>query len=252
MKLNKSIRNIINFLFFISFIFANDPLAVVTKSSGSVNYKKFDTKNIKKPKMGMSIYNDDFFQTDKDGFVSFLYLDDATLIMMHKNSELYMRGKVDSKAITKRVNVGTGSVRFDVKKQKDEEFTVVTPTSVASVKGTDFFLNTDALGDNFYGFEGVVEVLNKESNTIINLTKNTKVTSLTDGTINIVVMSQEDFNLIQQIEESSGLNIDEGIIPEGDSEVEETDTGDEEIKEIRIKVQTLSGDEKEIIIRYTE
>jgi len=65
-------------------------------------------------------------------------------------------------------------------------------------------------------------------------------------------MSQEDFNLIQQIEESSGLNIDEGIIPEGDSDIEESDTGDEEIKEIRIKVQTLSGDEKEIIIRYTE
>ena len=59
-----------------------------------------------------------FFQTDKDGFVSFLYLDDGTLIMMHKNSELYMRGKIDSRAITKRVNVGTGSVRFDVKKQK--------------------------------------------------------------------------------------------------------------------------------------
>ena len=33
---------------------------------------------------------------------------------------------------------------------------------------------------------------------------------------------------------------------------EEQDTSGEEVKEIRITVQTLSGDEKEIIIRYTE
>ena len=77
--------------------------------------------------------------------------------------------------------------------------------------------------------------------------------SLTDGTINIEPLSQEDLNLIQDIESSSGEGMNDEIIPEGSGEMnEEQDTSGEEVKEIRITVQTLSGDEKEIIIRYTE
>ena len=57
--------------------------------------------------------------------------------------------------------------------QTEEEFTIITPTSVASVKGTKFILSTDTDGtDEFYGFEGTVEVLNKESNKIIKLSRN--------------------------------------------------------------------------------
>ncbi len=66
-------------LFLFGFVFSNDPLAVVTKSKGDVDYKKFDTSVFESSKRGMSIFNTDFFQTGSDGYFAFLYLDDGTL-----------------------------------------------------------------------------------------------------------------------------------------------------------------------------
>ena len=80
--------------------------------------------------------------------------------------------------------MSNGLLKLDVSKQNNDEFKVITPTSVASVKGTSFILESNTDGDKFYGFEGMVEVLNKESNKIIKLSKNLKVTSLPDGNIN--------------------------------------------------------------------
>ena len=239
-------------LFLVSnFIFMNSPLAVITQKKGEVLYKKYNLEKIDKNiNMGMSIFNNDFFQTGDDGSFTFLYLDDGTMLKVYKNSELYIRGKVDNNAIKKRLNVGNGSIRFDVKKQKDEEFTVVTPSSVASVKGTDFFLNSDGIKDQFFGFEGTVEIINKESNSMIRLTKNTKITSLSDGSIEIVAMTQDDLNLIQEIQSSMIFDENspnqESIIPNESNDL------NQEIKEIRIKVINDVGEEKEIIIRYTE
>ena len=256
--MNKFCLNII-ILFLFGFSFSNDPLAVVTKSKGEVDYKKFDTSVFESSKRGMSIFNTDFFQTGSDGYFAFLYLDDGTLIRVHKNSELFIEGKIDNNAIKKRVNVDNGAVRFDVKDQKGEEFTVITPTSVASVKGTDFFLNTDGIEDKFYGFEGMVEILNKESNSIVNLSRNTKITSLPDGTINIEPITSADLNLIQEIQSSSGEEIEIPIEPGNDNQniddIDGTGINDEEndeIKEMRITVQTSTGEQKEIIIRYTD
>ena len=70
MKLNSSFKNIINLFLFLSIVFSNDPLAVITKSSGKVDYKKFDSDKIRNPNMGMSIFNDDLFQTSEILFVA--------------------------------------------------------------------------------------------------------------------------------------------------------------------------------------
>ena len=76
------------------------------------------------------------------------------VIKIHKNSELYVRGKAEDNVINKRLNISNGVIKLDVSKQKENEFTVVTPTSVASVKGTSFMLETNVdSGDKFYGFE---------------------------------------------------------------------------------------------------
>ena len=83
--------------------------------------------------------------------------------------------------INKTINVDDGFILFDIKKQNSKEFKVVTPTSVASVKGTIFILDITDQGDVFYGFEGIVEVLNIESQEVSSLTKSKKVTSLPDS-----------------------------------------------------------------------
>ena len=170
---------------FISFLINKETLAIVTKSTGDVKYKSYLSDEFSNElKMGSQLFNNDFIITDSDGFVKFSYLDDGTTIKIHHDSELYVRGQVNKKSISKRINMSNGLLKLDVSKQNDDEFMVITPTSVASVKGTSFILKSNEDGDSFFGYEGTVEIRNKESNQIVKLSKNLKVISNNDGSIN--------------------------------------------------------------------
>ena len=83
-------------LFLLSSIsFGNEELAIVTKSKGNVDYKKSSSSEFQKTvKSGLELYNDDLLKTGDNGFVMFVYLDDGSLIKVHKNSEVYITGKI--------------------------------------------------------------------------------------------------------------------------------------------------------------
>ena len=82
---------------------------------------------------GSELFNNDLVRTGSDGFVKFTYLDDGTTIKINKDSELYIRGQVSNKNINKRINMSNGLIKLDVSKQNQDEFVIITPTSVASV-----------------------------------------------------------------------------------------------------------------------
>ena len=235
-----------------SLVSAKDELAIVTKSKGNVEYKSNTSDAFQlNVKGGLELYNDDLLKTGNNGFVMFVYLDDGSLIKLHKNSEAYITGKIQNNNINKRINAGDGFFRFDVKDQKGDEFTVVTPSSVASVKGTDFVIDISPEGDVFYGFDGIVDIANKISNTRERLEKDNKVESLKTGSISKEIMTAQDYIIIQNVESESGVEEQE-FVPEDLDDSGDTDQIDDSIKEIRIKVLNEGGDEKEIIIRYTE
>ena len=243
--MNKSILYY-SFIFLFSYLLCEESIAITTKSVGVVKYKKFSNEKVnQKLDIGSELFNDDFIRTGKDGFVKFSYLDDGTTIKIHNNTELYVRGKSNNKIINKRLNISNGILKLDVSKQKEDEFTIVTPTSVASVKGTKFIIESNLdFGDKFYGFEGIVEIINKESNKLIRLSKNLKVSSTPDGKIVSEIITPVDMEIINEIESS----IDETIIEDNIN-----DSGlNEEINELIIIVKSPSGEEKEIIIKYTE
>ena len=80
----------------------------------------------------------------------FAYLDDGSLIKVHKDSEVIVDGNLNNKIINKQVLINDGFIKFNIK-QKQNEFKIITPTSVASVKGTIFYIDTSSDGDVFYG-----------------------------------------------------------------------------------------------------
>ena len=183
-----------------------------------------------------------------------------------ENSEVYVRGNIDQATISKQINISNGVFNFDIKKQDNEEFTIITPTSVASVKGTKFILTTSSNGmDEFYGFEGIVEVLNIESNTTLRLSRNLKITSLPNGEINSEIMTQSDYNVTNAIQQTEEELDSEEIIPEeddSDSGTEDSDLDEEQaetdeaavdtVNEVRIIVRDADGEEKVIIVRYND
>ena len=231
-------------LVFVSFLINKETLAIVTKSSGDVKYKNYLSNEFSNElKMGSQLFNNDLIVTDSDGFVKFSYLDDGTTIKIHHDSELYVRGQINKKSISKRINMSNGLLKLDVSKQNDDEFMVITPTSVASVKGTSFILESNEDGDSFFGYEGTVEIRNKESNKIVKLSKNLKVTSTNDGSINSEIVTPVDINPIEIF-----IGMDEEEQPVENYFIDETEI----INELIIKVYNSDGEEREIIIKYNE
>ena len=96
-------------IIFISFLINKETLAIVTKSTGDVKYKSYLSDEFSNElKMGSQLFNNDLIITDSDGFVKFSYLDDGTTIKIHHDSELYVRGQVNKKSISKRINMSNG------------------------------------------------------------------------------------------------------------------------------------------------
>ena len=71
------------------------------------------------------------------------FIDDKSTLKI-ENSEAVITGQRQQEYI-KKINLDSGTVKNYVKQNVD--FVIQTPTSVASVKGTDFWLISDDSGD---------------------------------------------------------------------------------------------------------
>jgi len=246
-------KNIFIFIMLVSFSFSKETLGLVTKSKGKVEYQKFDsnkfTSNIKK---GLGLYGDDQIRTGDNGFSIYRYLDDASSIKILKNSDVIIQGRVDNRKITKNIEVTNGLLNFNINNQNDDYFTVVTPTSVATVKGTEFWLICNGVeGDKFLGIEGTVEVQNIESGQTVILGESSIVLSSSDGNLSTQNMTSQDFEQIDQLDNESG-EYEEFDVDTGFDDTNDTDdtsvSNDTNI--IRIEFENQSGELKEIIIKY--
>lgn len=244
-------------LFYFTLLFSEE-VAIVTKNNGNTKYKKYSGNLLKnKVNPGMELFNKDLLSTGNDGFIMFAYLDDGSLIKVHKNSRVFVNGEVKNNIINKDIIIDDGFIKFDINKQKQNEFKVVTPTSVASVKGTVFYLDSKNSRDIFYGFEGQVEILNLESNTLSNLTQSKKITSTQDGDLLVEDMVAEDIQFIQQIQLESGFDLEEvESFDFDDSGIENGSSGNDtvystnSIQELVIIFTNAQGEQKKLIIKY--
>ena len=241
-----------------NFSYNKETLGLVTKSKGKVEYQKYDsnsyTSNIKK---GLGLYGDDQIRTGDNGFSIYRYLDDASSIKILKNSDVIIEGRIDSRNISKNIEVKNGLLNFNINDQNDGYFTVVTPTSVATVKGTEFWLICNGNeGDKFLGIEGIVEVKNVESGQVVVLNENSTVLSSSDGNIVTQTMTTQDFQQVEDLDEESGEYEDFNIETETGFDDNENDNESDlslnldSQNIIRIEFEDSSGNTKEIIIKY--
>ncbi len=150
-------------VFIFSLLIGGDRIAVATKVIGSVEYvrgKDF-AKSVKK---GHIIESGDKITTAKGGFVALLFIDDKSALKVKENSEVIISGNKNNRAIAKRIGLKGGTIRAQVGKKQNRDFIVQTTVSVASVKGTDFWVVSDNNnGDSVIGIEGVIQLTNKIS-----------------------------------------------------------------------------------------
>ena len=220
----RSFYNIVFFIIFISWIHGNK-IAVTTKVKGLVEIMPIGKDNFANLKPGTILSDGDKIRTGSSGFTAIIFIDDKSTLKLKENSEAVITGQRSARSIAKKINMDVGTVRATVNKQ-NSDFVIQTPTSVASVKGTDFWMITDPVdGDLVIGLEGVVTLTNNETGAEVDVTEGTSGLSTPDGDVDV-----------EETEESS--------IP-GDP----TDQ-DEQQAEIKIYFEGPNGEQKVMIIEY--
>ena len=220
----RSFYNIVFFIIFISWIHGNK-IAVTTKVKGLVEIMPIGKDNFANLKPGTILSDGDKIRTGSSGFTAIIFIDDKSTLKLKENSEAVITGQRSARSIAKKINMDVGTVRATVNKQ-NSNFVIQTPTSVASVKGTDFWMITDPVdGDLVIGLEGLVTLTNNETGAEVDVTEGTSGSSTPDGEVDV-----------EETEESS--------IPE-----DPTDQ-DEQQAEIKIYFEGPNGEQKVMIIEY--
>ena len=220
----RSFYNIIFFIIFISWIHGNK-IAVTTKVKGLVEIMPVGKDDFANLKPGTILSDGDKIRTGSSGFTAIIFIDDKSTLKLKENSEAVITGQRSARSIAKKINMDVGTVRATVNKQ-NSNFVIQTPTSVASVKGTDFWMITDPVdGDLVIGLEGLVTLTNNETGAEVDVTEGTSGSSTPDGDVDV-----------EETEESS--------IPE-----DPTDQ-DEQQAEIKIYFEGPNGEQKVMIIEY--
>ena len=166
-----------------------EKIAFTTKVSGRVTLTtpQGQTNPLKR---GTALNMDEKIVTGSDGSVVIMFIDDKSILRIQKNTTLTIRGESigsgSSRALSKQIDMQFGKLRAQVSEQRRGEFRISTPTSVASVKGTDFWVTSDpVLGDIFLGVSGLIEVENLISGGTIEVGGGQVGTSNPDGTTSV-------------------------------------------------------------------
>ena len=207
------------------FLFANK-IAVATKVKGVVEIMKVGKKEFNGLRAGSILEDGDKIRTGRSGFVAIIFIDDKSTLKIKENSEAVITGKRTAKEISKKINMDGGTIRASIAKQ-NVDFVIQTPTSVASVKGTDFWMIVDELlGDQVIGMEGQVSLVNTETGQEVMVTTGMTGNSTPDGQIGI---SETDIS----------------SIPEDPS-----DDSQEGPSQVKIYLEGPNGEQKVFIIDY--
>lgn len=175
---------LLSFLIFLSAANANK-IAVVTKVKGLVEIMPTGKKLFSKLKAGSILADGDKIRTGTSGFAAIIFIDDKSTLKLKGNSEAVITGQRTAASISKKINMDSGTIRATIKKQ-NSSFVIQTPTSVASVKGTDFWLLTDPdKGDQVIGLEGIVSLKNIDTGQDVDVVQGMSGISTPDGDVGV-------------------------------------------------------------------
>jgi len=204
-----------------------EKIAIAIKVKGNVSILNQGSKNKSSLKPGTPLLNEDKILTGRGGFAALMYLDDKTVVKLLENSDLTIEGKRSNSRIKKSLDINYGKIAADVAKQRGNDFRIATPTSVASVKGTELAVASDPkTGDSFTLIEGLIEVTNSITGESKEVEEGETAVSTPEGSLEVRETTTEDM---------AGFE-------EADVEIP--------AQELRFEVEDENGNIKEIIIQF--
>ena len=220
----KFIKIILLFSIILSISYGNK-IAVATKVKGDVELMKVETDNFLGLNPGTILSDGDKIRTGESGFAVIIFIDDKSILKIKENSEVVLTGQRTAASISKKINMDGGTIRATITKQ-NTDFIIQTPTSVASVKGTDFWMITDPIaGDQIIAIEGIIGLVNIETGQAVDVTEGMTGLSTPDG-------------------QTSVDETDPSSIPDDPSDQQEGPSV------IRIYLEGPNGEQKVMVIEY--
>lgn len=161
---------------------AASPVALISKVILDVTRKE-EGKDWQSAKKGETLSSGDKVKTGKKS-VAVVKFKDNSLVRVRELTELTVTGSMDGSAFSKQVEMKSGVVGFNIKKQQPgEEFRFSSPTSVASIRGTGGSFTADDLADTLILVEGAVDFTNNISSNTVKVLAGFTGISMPDGTI---------------------------------------------------------------------
>ena len=163
---------------------AGDAVALSLKVSGDVHHKKGGKDPALALKVGCKLDDNDNVRTGSKAFATLVFTDDKSLLKLTELTEITIAGKRDAQgAITKQISMEIGNLYAKIEQQRGT-LQIATPTSVASVKGTAFWIVVLADGTtHIVTIEGLVELRSKLSGQIVEVRPGQVGESLPDGSV---------------------------------------------------------------------
>ena len=242
-------------LFFIgSVIFADEPIALLTKLRGKAKYNiSSEDKFRSNAQVNTPIFHGNGIKTKARSFAQIVYLDDRSTVSAYPNTTITINGKIENRMISKQVDVNAGIVRVKVSNQLGSEFKLTTPHSELTCHKCDFWVISDQeVGDRFYKISGNGFVINPSMIDTMELINDSTIISLKDTEMEISQTSVNDNKYLELLmfdaDEMSKISEEELVMRS--NKVFEPHEAASNIVEIRLK--NALNMERKIILTFTK
>jgi hypothetical protein len=161
---------------------AAGPVALLSKVVLDVSRKE-EGKNWQNAKKGETLASGDKVKTGEKS-VAIIKFKDNSLVRVRELTELTVSGSMSGSAFSKSVEMKSGVVGFNIRKQQaGEEFRFSSPTSVASIRGTGGSFSSAISADTLIVTAGVIEFTNTSSSRKVDVPAGYTGISKPDGSI---------------------------------------------------------------------
>ena len=137
---------------------ADDNVAVILKVRQDVRITPTNQTKTVQGKRGMALQDGNKVETGNASLCALKFVDDRSLLRIRENSSCVIEGKKEQNKIEKNIFVQVGTFFADLFKPSST-FKITTPTSVASIKGTKFWVIQHS-PTMYIVTRGVIEVKN--------------------------------------------------------------------------------------------
>ena len=197
-------------------------IAVVLKSAGQVQVMRSLKSASENAPRGTRLNSGNVLRTGDGAAAALIFTDDKSILKVRENSRVNIAGQREDKGIVKTIKMEVGALWAKVTRS-ETPFKVETPSGVAAVKGTQFYVILDGNGNMIiFCIEGAIELFNKLGKVLV-----------TAGQTGIIAEDQAPITR-----------------PSTDGEVPTWGNEGEQGGKIEIELQDAQGQKKKLILEY--